>query len=194
MPATATAAAATCPCEADLKGLLQRIEGYLEGDGNGYDSQGNEYSELKALWVEMGLLPGPGGSAAGSESEKKKTAAAEEGGTQKEQPQQPAWYSQAFDYWEAEHNCPANVDGVLGGFGHVSPKDIAGSVAFVEKLRAALPNLKLGRVVGTCWCACVGAVGLLGTAPGCVVVAGLHALITPLKTTVPQTAAPASGA
>lgn len=161
MPAAAAATAldaassSSCPWEADLKGLLKRIEGYLEGDGSGYDSLGNEYSELKALWVEMGLLPGPAGGA-----EKKKPAAAAavaaaEGGAQEAQQGQqpegrPAWYSQAFDYWEAERNCPANVDGVLGGFGHVSPKDIAGSVAFVEKLRAALPNLKLGRVVGTC--------------------------------------------
>lgn len=194
MPATGTAAAASCPWEADLKGLLQRIEGYLDGDGNGYDSQGNEYSELKALWVEMGLLPGPGGSAAGSESEKKQTAAAEEGGTQKEQPQQPAWYSQAFDYWEAERNCPANVDGVLGGFGHVSPKDIAGSVAFVERLRAALPNLKLGRVVGTCWCACGHWGDWSARHRAALLWAGLHALIAPLKPAVPQTAAPASGA
>lgn len=172
MLATATAAAAaaavdpSCPWEADLKGLLQRIEGYLEGGGSGYDSQGNEYSELKALWVVMGLLlTGPGisgaGAAGSSESEKKTAAtaaeAAEEGAhKEKQQQQQPAWYSQAFDYWEAERNCPANVDGVLGGFGHVSPKDIAGSVAFVERLRAALPNLKLGRVVGACWCASVG--------------------------------------
>jgi len=179
MPAAATAAAsatlpgdpaaadsASCPdYAADLQALLKRIVGYLNGGGAGYDTEGREFDELRELWEAMGLLPrSAGGAAATGDSsssssssddydDKAVAAAASSSKQEQEQEQEdgkpPAWYSQAFDYWEAEQNCPATVDGVLGGFGHVSPKDIAGSQAFVARLRVALPNLKLGRVVGT---------------------------------------------
>ena len=33
------------------------------------------------------------------------------------------WYSQAFDYWESEVNCPITDDGVLGGYGALTPMD-----------------------------------------------------------------------
>lgn len=144
----AQGAASSCSWEADLEGLLVRITGYLDEGGSGYDSLGRDYTELRELWEAMGLLP----RAEGEEDEDGLEEEAqqqqhEEQQRQQRQGQQP-WYSQAFDYWEEEGNCPATEDGVLGGFGHVSPRDIAGSRAFVDKLRAALPTLKLGRVVG----------------------------------------------
>ena len=39
-----------------------------------------------------------------------------------------AWYSKAVDYWNKQ---PATVDGVLGGFEHVSDDDIAESAMFL---------------------------------------------------------------
>lgn len=166
--AAAVAAAQACPWESDLEGLRARIEGYLEMGGAGYDSESVEYEGLADLWEAMGLLPRRGGAASDEDSDdddgkkgqqqraaRSKGKAGGEQQSKHQQPQQqgqqqgqPVWYSAAFDYWEAEGNCPATVDGVLGGFGHVSPKDIAGSRAFVARLRAALPTLKLGRVVG----------------------------------------------
>jgi len=54
----------------------------------------------------------------------------------KEEELQPAWqekntwYSRAVSYWD---NQAATVDGVLGGFGHVSPADIRESERFLLK-------------------------------------------------------------
>ena len=48
-----------------------------------------------------------------------------------------AWYQKGADYWLTQ---AASVDGVLGGFGHVSPVDIIGSKSFLR----AIPNVKFG--------------------------------------------------
>eukprot|EP00002_Diphylleia_rotans_P027352 TRINITY_DN5480_c0_g1_i1.p1 TRINITY_DN5480_c0_g1~~TRINITY_DN5480_c0_g1_i1.p1 ORF type:complete len:274 (-),score=63.90 TRINITY_DN5480_c0_g1_i1:242-1063(-) len=39
------------------------------------------------------------------------------------------WYSVATDYWKER---PATVDGMLGGYGHISQEDIRGSSRFLE--------------------------------------------------------------
>lgn len=51
------------------------------------------------------------------------------------------WYERAYDYWEDGENCPLDDDGVLGGYGHISPTDIAGSGAFLDELRSMRPLL-----------------------------------------------------
>ncbi|CAM9446780.1 unnamed protein product, partial [Chrysoparadoxa australica] len=51
------------------------------------------------------------------------------------------WYQLGFDYWEDEDNCKCNVDGVLGGFGHISPSDIEGSKSFLSELRSIRPSM-----------------------------------------------------
>ena len=54
-----------------------------------------------------------------------------------------AWYKTGFDYWEDEANCPATVDGVLGGFSCLSKKDLDGSMEFMRYLKTTLrPGLK----------------------------------------------------
>ena len=45
-----------------------------------------------------------------------------------------AWYTKAITYWDA---VPATVEGVLGGFGRVSPADVKDSDAYI---RDALPE------------------------------------------------------
>lgn len=50
------------------------------------------------------------------------------------------WYQKGADYWMGQ---AASVDGVLGGFGHISPVDISGSRLFLTKL----PNLVYGRAI-----------------------------------------------
>eukprot|EP00521_Asterionellopsis_glacialis_P007800 CAMPEP_0195283680 /NCGR_PEP_ID=MMETSP0707-20130614/2142_1 /TAXON_ID=33640 /ORGANISM="Asterionellopsis glacialis, Strain CCMP134" /LENGTH=277 /DNA_ID=CAMNT_0040342891 /DNA_START=39 /DNA_END=872 /DNA_ORIENTATION=- len=42
------------------------------------------------------------------------------------------WYERAADHYE--WNCPASVDGVLGGFGSISDLDLEGSQKFINKL------------------------------------------------------------
>lgn len=51
------------------------------------------------------------------------------------------WYERAYDYWEDGDNCPVDDDGVLGGYGHISPTDIAGSAAFLDELKSMRPLL-----------------------------------------------------
>lgn len=53
------------------------------------------------------------------------------------------WYTTGFDYWEDESNCPATVDGVLGGFSCLSKKDLDGSMEFMRYMKSTLrPELK----------------------------------------------------
>lgn len=56
---------------------------------------------------------------------------------------QCAWYSNAFRYWESTDNCPITDDGVLGGYGRLTPQDVVGSTAFLHHLSAIRPELKL---------------------------------------------------
>ena len=51
------------------------------------------------------------------------------------------WYERAYNYWEDGQNCPPDDDGVLGGYGHISPTDIAGSKIFLDELKAMRPLL-----------------------------------------------------
>ena len=51
------------------------------------------------------------------------------------------WYERAYDYWEDDNNCPLDDDGVLGGYGHISPTDVAGSGAFLDELQRMRPLL-----------------------------------------------------
>ncbi|KAL3764314.1 hypothetical protein ACHAWU_004126 [Discostella pseudostelligera] len=54
------------------------------------------------------------------------------------------WYETGFDYWEDESNCPATVDGVLGGFACLSKIDLNGSLDFMRYLKSTIrPELKL---------------------------------------------------
>ena len=46
---------------------------------------------------------------------------------------QQSWYGTAISYWSG---VPATVDGVLGGFGQVSPVDLSESAAFLDALAA----------------------------------------------------------
>ena len=42
------------------------------------------------------------------------------------------WYSKAEDWYV--NNCPTTVDGVLGGFGHLDPLDVAESCTFLVEM------------------------------------------------------------
>lgn len=74
------------------------------------------------------------------------------------------WYERAYDYWEDGQNCPPDDDGVLGGYGHISPTDVAGSGAFLDELQSMRPLLGNTHAAGgaaaataavTCVCVCV---------------------------------------
>ncbi len=75
------------------------------------------------------------------------------------------WYSKAYDYWENEANCPLSdgivpqylkihssfcsfccyfsySDGVLGGYGKLTPQDSLDSNLLLDELAAKFPDLK----------------------------------------------------
>jgi protein N-terminal methyltransferase len=51
-----------------------------------------------------------------------------------------AWYQKGADYWLSQ---AASVDGVLGGFGHISPVDLSGSKTWLQKL----PGVRYQRAI-----------------------------------------------
>ena len=54
------------------------------------------------------------------------------------------WYKIGYDYWENESNCPATVDGMLGGFASISNTDLQGSADFIRYIKSSIrPELKL---------------------------------------------------
>ena len=90
------------PENEDLR-LIQEIEAQLtrlNGDIEGSDSDDREYSSLVDFWREELL----------KRSNAPKNAALN-----------LEWYSKAYDYWEDESKCPVSDDGVLAGFGHLTP-------------------------------------------------------------------------
>ena len=52
------------------------------------------------------------------------------------------WFNNAYDFWEDETNCPVTDDGVLGGYGKITPEDVKGSNLFLDQLAVARPNLR----------------------------------------------------
>ena len=52
------------------------------------------------------------------------------------------WYSAAAQFWQDPANCASSEDGVLGGFGCISPVDIRESARFLRELRAVRPSLQ----------------------------------------------------
>jgi len=66
--------------------------------------------------------------------------------TSSEPPNRKEWYQTGYEYWEDESNCPATVDGVLGGFASLSQHDLMGSKKFLMDLKSEIrPELKFGR-------------------------------------------------
>lgn len=58
------------------------------------------------------------------------------------------WYERAYDYWEDGDNCALDDNGVLGGYGYISPVDIDGSAAFLDELKSMRPLFGDEKVAG----------------------------------------------
>jgi len=112
----------------DLQELLEATVGEISGT----DSEDRMYDSILGLWsfeLERGrkVLPATAGGGKGGE-------------------EVITWYSDAFEYWESEENCPLSDDGVLGGFGALTPMDVRDSNAFLDGISAIRPGLKFDRV------------------------------------------------
>lgn len=86
----------------------------------GQDSNGKVYNKPEALWTEL--------------------AAAPEG-------TQQGWYNKAVAYWDSQE---ASVNGVLGGYGHVSDDDITESRKFLYKALGKTGHAVLGQCAADC--------------------------------------------
>ena len=110
---------------ADIQELLTATVGTICGT----DSEDRMYDSIEGLWsYEL--------------DNSKKCKKGKKSGTKEEL----AWYTDAYDYWESEENCPISDDGVLGGFGALTPMDVRDSNAFIDLLLTLRPGLKLERV------------------------------------------------
>ncbi|CAM9977915.1 unnamed protein product [Ectocarpus fasciculatus] len=126
---------------------------------DGCATDGTEHSSIAAMWSsELGFgpmaLPVGGDEARGTATKPENVG--DKSAKARAQSTKPApssstggdggggavqWYERAYDYWEDGDNCPVDDDGVLGGYGHISPTDIAGSVAFLDELKSMRPLL-----------------------------------------------------
>lgn len=124
------------------------------GEISGVDMSGREYKGIEDLWnVELSnCLPAPWININSEESDdndderieesqtlsKNNKAHVEENGISEKGHR---WYNNAYDFWEDEKNCPITDDGVLGGYGKITPEDVKGSNAFLDQLAVVRPSL-----------------------------------------------------
>lgn len=110
--------------------FIQNIEQLLlqELDGqpiNGADSDDYEYTDLVSLWNR--------------ELQPLKTSKSTSDNNNK-------WYKTAYDFWEDPEKCPVNDDGVLQGYGKITPMDVRDSNMFLDDLANKFPSMRFERV------------------------------------------------
>ena len=94
---------------------------------HGSDSEGRSYATIGDMWNAEGIREGAPNS---------------------------SWYQRAADYYE--DNCPASVDGVLGGFASISELDLEGSRNFLQSIQKERPSLEWSAGAG---CECGAGIG-----------------------------------
>jgi len=94
---------------------------------HGSDSEGRSYATIAEMWKAEGVSEGDTNS---------------------------SWYGRATDYYE--ENCPASLDGVLGGFESISDLDLEGSRNFLESIQKDRPSLDWSAGAG---CECGAGIG-----------------------------------
>eukprot|EP00953_Heterococcus_sp_UTEX-ZZ885_P021177 11825-Heterococcus_DN1.PRE.1 len=126
--------------------LSEKIERDLKHSGlplKGHATDGTQYTSLKQMWLQQLDLQQRSSLAKkqlqealfDDDDDASPTAATAAAVLAK------GWYERGYDYWEDEANCSLSLDGVLGGYGSLSPADIEGSRRFLQQLRMARPNL-----------------------------------------------------
>ena len=119
-----------------IQQILSKAGNYVHGRDS-EDDVGMTYTSILQWKQESGLS-----SASASTS----SASPDDANQQQEQNEEnrQQWYETGLNYYEDENKCPATIDGVLGGFGKLSTKDLKGSADFLEYLCTNIrPTLKL---------------------------------------------------
>ena len=106
----------------DAKAIQIKLLNEL-GGVSGIDSDGNSYTSIEELWR--------------LEFFKRVTE------------QHNEWYDKGYQYWESATNCPISDNGVLGGFGHLTPVDTIGSNMFLDEVLRLRPGLRFHKAAGT---------------------------------------------
>ena len=88
---------------------------------HGVDSKNQTYQSLAQMWISMKVLDATTSPIISSSH---------------------PWYKTGETYWEDTGNCPPTIDGVLGGYAHISPHDISGSSQFLSKVSQLRPQMK----------------------------------------------------
>lgn len=99
-----------------LESMLIATSGVISG----CDSDEKDYTSIKQLWKDE-LKPN------------------------KAKPEETIWYSNAAEFWDDPEKCPITDDGVLQGFGEITPADTIGSNEFLDGLAASNPSLEFNR-------------------------------------------------
>jgi len=127
-------AASAAPSALTIKDIQELLEATV-GEISGTDSDDRMYDSIEGLWdFEL------------NNSKRAKGKAQQRTTTTEDGKEVLTWYTDAFDYWENEANCPLSDDGVLGGYGVLTPMDVRDSNAFLDRISAIRPALKFDRV------------------------------------------------
>ena len=110
----------------------------------GHDSEGRQYTSLASMWkyellerkpkVKHSFVKRSPTSKSNSKGTQTTRKSKEKNEENKTTDISLPWYGDALKYWDNEENCPPTIDGVLGGFGNVSPIDISGSRTFLQEI------------------------------------------------------------
>lgn len=126
------------------------------GEISGVDMDGHEYKGIEHLWdVELSNTELPRRSPDSDDSDDdddddivqmKARSSTNQNITEKpissDGEKGKRWYNTAYDFWENEKNCPTTDDGVLGGYGKITPEDVKGSHSFLDQLSIIRPTLR----------------------------------------------------
>jgi protein N-terminal methyltransferase len=109
------------------------------GKIHGMDTEDREYSSILALWGYE-LHKNKHNIKASKKSKASASLVIAEADIDKEGERK--WYNDAFNYWENSEICPISDDGVLGGYGKLTPLDTRDSNVFLDAIKAQRPELQ----------------------------------------------------
>ena len=104
------------------------------GTVNGEDTDGRNYTSVKDMW-DFELGPEKGKKTKSNVNKSKEMGKGELSDSK--------WYEDGLQYWDDAAKCSISDDGVLQGYGKLTPMDTRDSNTFLDALKEARPELKL---------------------------------------------------